>query len=77
MTITVYELDGTVDVRFTPYCWRTLLALSHKEFNDIERGPVSFRDRSPIAFSNQERVPLPRRYCSTPFPQAPMMKRVK
>ncbi len=56
MTITVHELDGTGDVRFSPYCWRTLLALRHKGFHDFERVPVSFRDRSPIAFSNQERV---------------------
>ena len=58
MTITVYELDGIDDVRFSPYCWRTLLALRHKGFHDFRRVPVSFRDRSPIAFSNQERVPV-------------------
>ena len=58
MTIAVYELDGIDDVRFSPYCWRTLLALRHKGFDDFERIPVSFRDRSPIAFSNQERVPV-------------------
>ena len=58
MTITVYELDGIDDVRFSPFCWRTLLALRHKGFDDFERVPVSFRDRTPIAFSNQERVPV-------------------
>ena len=59
MTITVHELDGTGDIRFSPFCWRTLLALRHKGFDDFERVPVSFRDRTPIAFSNQERVPVP------------------
>ena len=58
MTITVYELDGIDDVRFSPFCWRTLLALRHKGFDDFERVPVSFRDRSPIAFSKQERIPV-------------------
>lgn len=58
MTITVYELDGIGDVRFSPFCWRTLLALKHKGFDDFERVPVSFRDRSPITFSNQERIPV-------------------
>ncbi len=58
MTITVYELDGVDDVRFSPYCWRTLMALKHKGIDDFERVPVSFRDRSPIAFSGQERIPV-------------------
>ena len=58
MTTTVYELDGIDDVRFSPFCWRTLLALKHKGFHDFGRVPVSFRDRSPIAFSNQERIPV-------------------
>ncbi len=58
MTITVYELDGVDDVRFSPFCWRTLLALKHKGLDGFERVPVSFRDRSPIAFSGQERIPV-------------------
>ena len=58
MATTVYELDGIDDVRFSPFCWRTLLALKHKGFHDFGRVPVSFRDRSPIAFSNQERIPV-------------------
>jgi glutathione S-transferase len=58
MTITVYELDGINNVRFSPFCWRTLLALKHKGIHDFERIPVSFRDRSPITFSGQERIPV-------------------
>ena len=58
MTIIVYELDGIDDVRFSPYCWRTLLALRHKGFHDFERVPVPLHDRSPIAFSSQKRVPV-------------------
>ena len=58
MTITVYELGGLGDIRFSPFCWRTLLALKHKGLDDVECIPVYFRDRSPIAFSNQDRVPV-------------------
>ena len=58
MAITVYELDGIEDNRFSPFCWRTLMALKHKGLDKFERIPVSFRDRSPIAFSNQERIPV-------------------
>lgn len=58
MAITVFELDGIDDVRFSPFCWRTLMALKHKGLDGFERVPVSFRDRSPIAFSNQDRIPV-------------------
>ncbi len=30
MTRTLYDLSGTGDRRFSPYCWRTKLALAHK-----------------------------------------------
>jgi glutathione S-transferase len=58
MTITVYELAGRGEIRFSPFCWRTLLALKHKGIEDVVRVPVFFRDRAPIAFSKQERVPV-------------------
>tara|TARA_A100001037_G_scaffold299998_1_gene326685 strand:- start:396 stop:1136 length:741 start_codon:yes stop_codon:yes gene_type:complete len=58
MTITLYELAGAGDIRHSPYCWRTLMALKHKGFDDFERVPVYFRDRSPIAFSGQTNIPV-------------------
>ena len=58
MTMTVYELAGAGEIRHSPYCWRTLLALKHKGFDEFERVPVYFRDRSPIAFTGQGRIPV-------------------
>ena len=58
MAITFYELGGDQDVRYCPFCWRSLMALKHKGFNDFERIPVYYRDRTPIAFTNQDRVPV-------------------
>ena len=57
MSITLYELVGRDDLRFSPYCWRTRFALAHKglEFDTV---PVRFADKQPIAFSGQERVPV-------------------
>ena len=57
MAITLYELVGRDDLRFSPYCWRTRFALAHKglEFDTV---PVRFADKQRIAFSGQERVPV-------------------
>ena len=57
MAITLYELVGRDDLRFSPYCWRTRFALAHKGL-DFETVPVRFADKQPIAFSGQERVPV-------------------
>ncbi len=57
MTITLYELCGRDDRRFSPYCWRTRLALAHKGL-DYETVPVGFIQKHVIAFSNQDRVPV-------------------
>ncbi len=57
MTITLYELCGRDDRRFSPYCWRTRLALAHKGL-DYRTVPVRFTDKETLAFSNQERVPV-------------------
>ncbi len=57
MTITLYELCGRDDRRFSPYCWRTRLALAHKGL-DYETVPVRFTAKEVIAFSNQDRVPV-------------------
>ena len=57
MTITLYELTGRDDRRFSPYCWRTRMALAHKGL-DYETVPVRFTDKDQIAFSGQKRVPV-------------------
>lgn len=53
----LYELAGRDDFRFSPYCWHTLFALKHKGL-DFDRVPMKFTDRSPIAESGQDRVPV-------------------
>ena len=57
MTITLYDLAGSDGRRFSPYCWRTRMALAHKGLQ-FETIPVRFTDKPLIAFSGQERVPV-------------------
>lgn len=57
MTIQLYELAGRDDRRFSPYCWRTRMALEHKGLS-YETVPVRFTDKDLIAFSGQERIPV-------------------
>ena len=57
MKIKLYELAGKDDRRFSPYCWRTRMALEHKGL-EYETIPVRFTDKDAIAFSGQERVPV-------------------
>ena len=57
MALKLYELDGAEDRRFSPYCWRSLLALRHKG-QEAERIPIKFSEKDKIAFSGQERVPI-------------------
>ena len=56
MTPTLYELAGRDGHRFSPYCWRTLMALKHKGLA-FERVAMKFTDRACIAASGQDRVP--------------------
>jgi glutathione S-transferase len=54
----LYELTGKEDNRrFSPYCWRIVMALAHKglEFEGI---PWRFTDKDAIAFSGQGLVPV-------------------
>lgn len=58
MTLRLYDLAGAEpERRFSPYCWRTKLALMHKglPFDTI---PWRFTDKDAIAFSGQDRVPV-------------------
>jgi glutathione S-transferase len=57
MSIIVYDLTGTDDRRFSPYCWRTRMALAHKGL-EAEFRPWHFTERDRIAFSGQGRVPV-------------------
>jgi len=58
MTITLYDLAGAdPDLRFSPFCWRTKMALAHKGLA-VETVPWRFTEKDRIAFSGQGRVPV-------------------
>ena len=58
MTMKLFDLAGSEsDRRFSPYCWRTKLALAHKGLN-VETIPWRFTDSDAIAMSGQGRVPV-------------------
>ena len=57
MAITLFELQGQNDLRFSPYCWRSRMALAHKGL-DARFEPVQFGQKDKIAFSNQKLVPV-------------------
>ena len=57
MAIQLYELKGAGGCRFSPYCWRTRMALAHKGL-EADLIPVRFSDKDLIAFSGQSRVPV-------------------
>jgi glutathione S-transferase len=58
MSLQLYDLAGAEpERRFSPYCWRTKLALAHKGLT-AETIPWRFSDKSVIAFSGQGRVPV-------------------
>lgn len=57
MALTLYDLAGRDDRRFSPFCWRTKMALAHKRL-DFTTEPVGFTEKHKIAFSGQGRVPV-------------------
>lgn len=57
MTVELFELVGDADRRFSPYCWRTRMALAHKGI-EADYIPVGFTEKHKIAFSGQELVPV-------------------
>lgn len=58
MTRKLYDLAGAEPaLRFSPYCWRTKMALAHKGI-DVETIPWRFTDTEVISFSGQGRVPV-------------------
>ena len=58
MAITLYDLAGAeADRRFSPFCWRSRMALTHKGLA-VETVPWRFTDTHAIAFSGQGKVPV-------------------
>lgn len=58
MTITLYDLAGAEeDRRFSPFCWRTRMALAHKGLA-VEALPWHFTETDKITFSGQGKVPV-------------------
>jgi glutathione S-transferase len=58
MAITLYDLCGAEqDRRFSPYCWRTKMALKHKglEFDTV---PWRFTEKDAIKFAGSTTVPV-------------------
>ncbi len=58
MTLKMYDLAGADPLlRFSPYCWRTKMALAHKGL-EVETIPWRFTEKDAIGFSEQGRVPV-------------------
>ena len=57
MTVTLYELGGLDDLRYSSFSWRSVMALAHKGV-EAERRPVRITDKEAIAFSGQKKVPI-------------------
>ena len=56
MPIKMYDLAGAeVDRRFSPFCWRTKMALAHKQL-EVETIPWRYADKAALAFANWDRV---------------------
>ncbi|WP_124308814.1 glutathione S-transferase family protein [Pseudomonas chlororaphis] len=57
-SLTLYELAGAdPDLRFSPHCWKTRMALAHKGL-ESQRIAWRFSDKARIAFSRQGAVPV-------------------
>jgi glutathione S-transferase len=58
MTITLYDLAGAeADRRFSPFCWRTRMALAHKGLA-VETVPWGFTEKDRLPQPNVGRVPV-------------------
>jgi glutathione S-transferase len=54
----LYDLAGAeAERRFSPYCWRSKMALRHKDL-PFDTIPWRFSEKNVIAFSGQGRVPV-------------------
>jgi glutathione S-transferase len=58
MAITLYDLAGVeADRRFSPFCWRTRMALAHKGL-EVETVPWRFTEKERLPQPNGGRVPV-------------------
>lgn len=58
MAITLYDLAGAeADRRFSPFCWRSKMALAHKGI-EVETVPWRFTDKDKLPQPNGGRVPV-------------------
>jgi len=58
MAITLYDLAGAEpDRRFSPFCWRTRMALAHKGL-EVETVPWRFTEKDKLPQPNAGRVPV-------------------
>ncbi len=57
MTIKLYDLSGDDGRRFSPYCWRTRMALAHKGL-EFETEPTIFAEIGNIGDGHQVSVPV-------------------
>jgi glutathione S-transferase len=58
MAITLYDLAGAeADRRFSPFCWRTRMALAHKQLA-VETVPWRFTEKDRLPQPNGGRVPV-------------------
>ncbi len=58
MALQLFELVGTEDDRpFSPYCWRTRMALAHKEL-EASSIPWRFTEKEAIARHQSDKVPV-------------------
>src|SRR5215813_4518234 len=58
MAITLYDLAGAeADRRFSPFCWRTRMALAHKGL-EVETVPWRFTEKDRLPRPNGGRVPV-------------------
>src|SRR5215813_8215984 len=58
MTLKLFELVGTDQTRpFSPYCWRTRMALAHKGLS-AETIPWCFTEKNAIVPHGSEKVPV-------------------
>src|SRR5258708_21815462 len=58
MAITLYDLAGAeAERRFSPFCWRTKMALAHKGL-EVETVPWRFTEKDKLPQPNGGRVPV-------------------
>ena len=55
----LYELDAINEQYFSPYTWRILMSLNHKElYDETKRVQVKFSDKSLISHKGFKTVPV-------------------